>query len=73
MADVLLDAIYEVTRVALKENNMHDQITLLKDHANFRMIIKLKNWAKLIIGDEADSDAELEVRQESRKDNCVRN
>ena len=56
MADVLLDAIYDVTKVALRQNNMFDQIVIVKDHANFRIIVKLKNWATLQLEDQVDSD-----------------
>ena len=59
MADVLLDTIYEITKVALQQNNMHDQIIILKDHANFRMIVTLKNWTKLELYKEVVSDDDV--------------
>ena len=63
MANVLLDAIYDATEVALRQNNMLEKIMIVKDLANFQMIIKLKNWEKLKLEDEVDSYGDFELRK----------
>ena len=54
MADTLLDSILEVVNVALNENDMSNEVAMVKDYSNFQLILKLKNWVKLSIGEESD-------------------
>ena len=56
MAEMLLDALYDVASVALRLNHMHNKIIILKEHANFRLIVKLKNWTNINLGNVGESD-----------------
>ena len=56
MADVILDAVFEVVKLALSQNNMLEEISPLRDYANFQLILKLKAWTQLNIENESETE-----------------
>ena len=57
MADILIDKASDIVSIALASSNMPDEFALVKDYANFRLIVELKKWATLRLSENADESA----------------
>ena len=57
MADILIDNASDIVSIALASSNMLDEFAVVKDYANFRLIVELKKWGTLRLFDNTDETA----------------